>query len=160
MLATEDLKTNDIILKLPSKLIINTKKAYYSELHHIFVENPDVFGKHTSEGDDNVMYSFILYHLQLKEESPFYHMFLMWPSDPDILLNWDEESLDELQDPTLAKEAEKSFNEMMESWNNLYEVLSKYPDFFKPSAITFNKYKYTYFISASRTFSSNWNGVS
>ena len=84
----------------------------------------------------------------------------MWPSDPDILLNWEEDDLAELQDPTLAGEAEKAFNEMMESWNKLYEALSKYPQIFKPSSIQFNRYKYAYIVSASRTFSSNWEGVS
>ena len=128
MLATEDINAHDTIVKVPSKLIINTKKAYYSELNSIFVENPSVFGSHTDEGDDNVMYSFMLYHMQLKEKSEFYQMVQTWPTEPDILLAWDEDSLQELQDPMLAKEAEKGFNELMESWNRLYEVLNKYPD--------------------------------
>ena len=40
----------------------------------------------------------------------------MWPRDTDILMNWDEESLDMLQDPTLIYEAEKQFNEFMDNW--------------------------------------------
>lgn len=48
----------------------------------------------------------------------------------------------------------------MQSWNKLFEVLNKYPDVFKPSSISFNRYKYVYIVSASRTFSSNWDGVS
>ena len=28
-------------------------------------------------------------------------MIKMWPKETDILMNWDEESLEELQDPTL-----------------------------------------------------------
>lgn len=160
MLATEDINQREVIVQAPSKLIMNTKKAYYSVLNSIFVANPDVFGGHTHEGDDNVMYAFMLYHLQLKEKSEYYQMIQMWPTDPDILCNWDEDTLEELQDPTLAKEAEKQFSELMESWNKLYEVLSKHTDMFKPSSITFNKYKFVFIVSASRTFSSNWEGVS
>jgi len=48
----------------------------------------------------------------------------MWPKDTDILMNWDEESLEELQDPTLMQEAEKQYNDLMDAWNRLYEVLS------------------------------------
>ena len=47
----------------------------------------------------------------------------MWPKDTDILMNWDEDDLDWLQDPTLKQEAEKAYNEMMDTWNRLYEVL-------------------------------------
>lgn len=31
----------------------------------------------------------------------------MWPKDTDILMNWDEDDLEWLQDPTLVKEANK-----------------------------------------------------
>lgn len=139
---------------------MNTKKAYNSVLKPIFQAHPDVFGRHTHEGEDNVMYSFMLYHMQLKDKSEFYYMISMWPKDPDILSNWDEEDLEELQDPTLASDAERQFNEMMKSWNKLYEVLCQYPEVFLPSSITFNKYKYAFIVSASRTFSSNWESVS
>lgn len=87
-------------------------------------------------------------------------MIKMWPQDADILMNWDEDSLEELQDPTLAQEAEKQYNEMMENWNTLYECLSKYPDVFQPSSISFNRFKWVYIIAASRCFSSSWSGVS
>lgn len=63
MLATDDIKPGEIIVKVPSKLIINTKKAYFSELLPIFREHPSVFGYHLSEGDDNVLYAFLLHEI-------------------------------------------------------------------------------------------------
>lgn len=59
-------------------------------------------------------------------------MIKMWPKDTDILLNWDEEDLEYLQDPTLMHEADVQYTDMMDSWNKLYKVLIEYPNYFKP----------------------------
>jgi hypothetical protein len=86
-------------------------------------------------------------------------MIKMWPKDTDILMNWDEESLEELQDPTLVVEAEKQYSEFMQSWNKLYKVLSQYPDYFKPESIQLYRYKWVTILTTNRCFSSNWPGV-
>ena len=83
----------------------------------------------------------------------------MWPRDSDILLNWEEEDLEYLQDPTLMAEAEKQYNRMMETWNRLYTVLSQYPAYFKPESIGLYRFKWLYILSTNRCFSSNWPGV-
>ena len=82
-----------------------------------------------------------------------------WPKDADILMNWDSEDLEYLQDPTLMQEAEKQYNEMMDSWNRLYEVLSLYPNVFKPESISLYRYKWVFILTTNRCFSSNWPGV-
>ena len=40
MVALEDIGKNETIIKVPSREIINTKKAFYSELEEMFYENP------------------------------------------------------------------------------------------------------------------------
>ena len=60
MLATEDIKPGEIIIEVPGREIINTKVAFYSELNPIFYDNPDVFGKHLSDGEDMMLYAFVL----------------------------------------------------------------------------------------------------
>jgi len=132
MLATEDIKPGEVIIEVPGREIINTKVAFYSELNHIFYENPDVFGKHLSDGEDMMLYAFVLHEIQKGTKSKYYEMIRMWPKDTDILLNWDEEDLEYLQDPTLMLEAEKQYGDLMESWNTLYKVLVLHPDIFKP----------------------------
>ena len=77
-------------------------------------------------------------------------MIKMWPKDTDILMNWDEESLEELQDPTLVVEAEKQYSEFMQSWNKLYKVLSQYPDYFKPESIQLYRYKWVTILTTNR----------
>ena len=56
-------------------------------------------------------------------------------------------------------EADKQYNEMMESWNKLYECLSRYTDIFKPESISLYKYKWVVILTTNRCFSSNWPGV-
>ena len=46
MVATQDIGKGEVIIKVPSKHIISTRAAFYSELNEIFYENPEVFGKH------------------------------------------------------------------------------------------------------------------
>lgn len=40
MLATEEIGQNETMIEVPSHMIISSKKAYFSEIHHIIVENP------------------------------------------------------------------------------------------------------------------------
>jgi hypothetical protein len=47
VLATEEIGKDEIIIKVPSHLIINTKVCYQcEELKEVFFENPEIFGKH------------------------------------------------------------------------------------------------------------------
>jgi len=74
MIALNDIGTDEAFIKVPSKVIISTKVAYEcKELNHIFYDHPDVFGKHVSLGDDNVLDAFILYHIEQEEKSAYYH---------------------------------------------------------------------------------------
>ena len=86
-------------------------------------------------------------------------MIRMWPKDTDILMNWDEEDLEWLQDPTLLREATKQYDDFMESWKRLYDTLVKYPKFFKPESISLYRFKWVYILTTNRCFSSNWPGV-
>jgi hypothetical protein len=130
MLVTEDIGKDEVIIKVPGREVITTKKAFFSDLAEIWYEHPEVFGKHIHDGEDQMLHAFILHEIQKGEKSRFYQMIKMWPRDTDILMNWDDEDLDWLQDPTLKQEAEKGYNEMMDTWNRLYEVLVQYPQFF------------------------------
>jgi hypothetical protein len=111
------------------------------------------------EGEDNMLHAFILSEIQKGEKSQYYHMIRMWPKDTDILMNWDEEDLEWLQDATLMREAGKNYDDFLDSWKRLYDCLVKYPDYFKPESISLYRFKWVYILTTNRCFSSNWPGV-
>ena len=84
------------MIEVPGREILNTKAAYYCELKPIFYEHPQVFGRHISDGEDMVLYAFMLHEVQKGVKSKYYWMIKMWPKDTDILLNWEEEDLEYL----------------------------------------------------------------
>lgn len=63
MLATKDIGANEVMLRVPAKLCMSTKVCLNSEIKHIIYENPEVFGKHTPHGEDNLLIAYILYEL-------------------------------------------------------------------------------------------------
>jgi hypothetical protein len=157
LLATADIDAGEHIIKVPSSQLINTKKAFYApDLQPIYRAHPDVYGKHNNDSEENLLYTFILHEIQKKEQSPFYQMIKMWPRDADMLQLWDEEELEELQDPTLSCEVQKQFDDMMTAWNRLYEVLVKYPEVFRAQSISFHRYKWVATLGTTRCFASNW----
>ena len=72
--ATKDIERGEVMVKVPSEYIITPKGAYFSEINHIFYDNPEVFGKHNADGEDNVINAFLLYEIQKGEASKFYQM--------------------------------------------------------------------------------------
>ena len=75
-------------------------------------------------------------------------------------MNWEEEDLEFLQDPTLMEDAERGQDDYFEQWEQLYSVLVQYPDIFREQDITMNKFKYVFILTTNRAFSSPWPGVS
>ena len=106
------------------------------------------------------MDAYILYQMTLGEQSIHYQMFKTWPEEPDILMNWEDEDLPYLQDPTLVEDAEKGQDEFFTQWEQLYSVLRQYPHLFTESDISMTKFRYVYIVTTNRAFSSNWPGVS
>jgi hypothetical protein len=106
-----------------------------------------------------MLHAFILHEIQKGPKSRYHQMIKMWPRDTDILMNWEEEDLEWLQDETLKNEAERAYNDMMDTWNRLYAVLVQYPQFFNPESISLYRFKWVTILTTNRCFSSNWPGV-
>lgn len=77
---------------IPSKLMMSPVTAHQSpDIGHIFRDNPDVF-RH-----DDVLIVFLMYERSRGSKS-FYYPFLSMLPEPDTLIEWDKEELEELQD--------------------------------------------------------------
>lgn len=96
MLALKDIGNKEILVKVPSKHIINTKKAFYSELEEIYYDHPQLFSKSKNDGEDMLIHAYILFEIQKGEKSQYHQMIKNWPKDADILMNWDDEDLEYL----------------------------------------------------------------
>ena len=77
-------------------MVISTQACVNSEIKHIFYENPEIFGKHSTDGEDNVLIAFLLYELGKGEKSFWKPLFDVWPKpgDTDLLMNWGEDDLE------------------------------------------------------------------
>ena len=159
MLATADIGQNEPFVKVPSKLILTTKVCLQSELAHIFHEHPDLFGMHNSDGEDNLLNTYIMFELGKGEKSFWKPMFDVWPRDTDILMSWNEDDLEWLQDPTLATDAEKQYSDFHFAWNALYKVLSQYPAYFSEESIGLYRYRWVSTLTTNRCFGSSWPHV-
>lgn len=91
----EDINTNEAFIKVPSGLVMSTKRCINSPIQHIIYENPETFGKHTTDGEDNVLIAYILYELSLGAKSFWKPMFDVWPkpNETDLLMNWSDDEL-------------------------------------------------------------------
>ena len=98
MIATEEIGPNEAFIKIPSKIVMSTRVCLESPIKHIIFENPDVFGKHTPDGEDNLLIAYILYEMNLGDQSFWHPMFEVWPrqNETDLLMNWSEEELSQL----------------------------------------------------------------
>ena len=76
-------------------MVFSTKLCFQSpEMQEVFFDNPDLFGKHVGDGEDNVLNTFIMFELNKGEGSFWKPMFDVWPKDTDILFNWDQSDVE------------------------------------------------------------------
>jgi len=154
MVASEDIDYDEVIVSIPSSIIINTEVAYCSELNHIFKENPKLFSKKENSRywEDYIMMSYILYEKQKGEKSFWYPYLSILSEDYDCLLNWDEEEINEVQDKILIDDAESQFTEVTDCWEDWYDCLKKYPEYFEEEYISFVQFKWCYILIYTRLF--------
>ena len=105
------------------------------------------------------MATFIMYQISIGEKSRFYEQIMMWPKDTDILMNWNEEDLEWLQDDSLVDDAEKNYDIFLNMWEALYNCLKNYPALFGAKDISVNKFKWVHILLTNRCFGSNFVGI-
>lgn len=105
MMATEDIGKDEVMIKVPAHLLLSTKRCFQSELTLVYLDHPQLFGKHVPDAEDNILNAFVLFELAKGDQSFWKPMFDVWPRETDILMNWETEDLEWLQDATLEAEA-------------------------------------------------------
>eukprot|EP00826_Nyctotherus_ovalis_P034336 TRINITY_DN2841_c0_g1_i6.p1 TRINITY_DN2841_c0_g1~~TRINITY_DN2841_c0_g1_i6.p1 ORF type:complete len:256 (+),score=52.17 TRINITY_DN2841_c0_g1_i6:68-835(+) len=154
MIAIEDIGYNERIVTIPSSIVINIKIAFYSELNPIFKASPKLFSDRLNPRywEENIMITFILYEKH-KGAKSFWHPYInILPEHCDCLLNWEDEEIEEVQDKILVADAEAQFTEMANCWEEWYNCLKNYPQYFTEDTISFAQYKWCYMLIYTRLF--------
>lgn len=102
-LATSHIHRGETLVTAPLSAIVNTEKALNSELSYIFESESDGILDPTSGlYHDLALATFLVYEKHKGEDSEW-HLFIQnQPSDPEILQDWTDSELNELQDEDLV----------------------------------------------------------
>ncbi|OMJ72639.1 hypothetical protein SteCoe_28864 [Stentor coeruleus] len=137
-------------LFVPSKIIISPQKARNSEIGFIFDEHPRLFKTH-SRAVDYILWFYITYEF-IKEEKSFYYPYFMAVGESEMLMDWSEEELNELQDKFLIFESKKQEKMALYYYESLSRIFSQYTDFF-PQCTLLGPFLWAYKLVTTRSFS-------
>lgn len=144
---------NEILLKIPKNILLTTKLAYFSEMQHVFDENPEFYSRFIEKNwEDNILLTFLLYEFQKKELSYWHFLIKLLPRDIDYLGFWSESELDLLEDPYLKEKALKLLSDFEETYAKLTTILSKYPLKFYKDTYSYENVKWIHIHLITRSF--------
>ena len=153
LVATEKIITDEIIVQVPRKLILSTKKAFFSDINHIFVENPKFFSpSQASMWEDHVLLVFLLYEHQKGQKSQWYHLINNLPKDIDYLVFWDQEEIKMLEDVTLERLTKRRRKQYDSAESFVVELGKRYPDLLDPKVFTPENVRWIYTHLITRCF--------
>ena len=127
-------KTNISSLKaflfVPYQIIISPKKAFQSEIGFI-LQKHDVFKTH-KKSNDFVLWAFLMFE-KLKGDQSFWHPYFRIIPEIELLMDWSNLELSELQDKFLANKAKLGLKECLSYYKLIKPILVTYPEYFPGS---------------------------
>jgi hypothetical protein len=155
MIALNKISAYSPFVKVPSKLMLTTQLAYYSELNPLFKAYPEMFTKESVPAwEDYILIAYIIWQMSLEKYSFWYPLFQVWPEKADVFYTWNESELKELQDPATLKESLSEADSLKASWMDLYRILAKHPKYFPKHLLTYSLYCRIWELLSSRIFNS------
>ncbi len=153
LIATQKILTDEIVLRIPKNLLLNTKKAFFSELRPIFLNHPTFFSSyHTSSWEDHMLLLYLLKEYSKGEESEFYHLIANLPRDIDYLIFWPDNELDQLEDSSTFRLAKNHRKEYDEEEKYVLELVEKYPELLDPHVFNKENIRWIYTHLVTRCF--------
>jgi len=153
LIATQKVITDEIILRVPCNLILNTRKAFFSNLRQVFYDNPQFFSVYrTSQYEDHMLLVYILAEYAKGEQSEYFHLIENLPRDIDYIVFWEDEELDMLEDVSAVRIAKEHRKEYNEDEAFIIGLSQKYPDLLKPEVFTPENIRWIYTHLVTRCF--------
>lgn len=153
LIATEKIITDEIIIRVPQPLLLNTKHAYFSDIRYIFCENPKYFSpSYTSSWEDHMLLVYLVRESGRGEQSEWYHLISNLPREIDYLIFWTQEELDSLEDVSAVRLAKQYRDEYDKDEAFVLELSQRYPDALKPEVFTKENIRWIYTHLVTRCF--------
>ena len=153
LIASEEIYSNETLLEIPVNLLLTTKKAYFSELRKVFIENPTFFSAyHSSSWEDHMLLVYLLSEYKKGKHSEWYYLLQNLPKDLDYVIFWSDEELNKLEDDTIVQIAKKHRREYEEEKEVILSLSKKYPDLLDPMYFTSENIQWIYTHLVTRCF--------
>ncbi len=152
LINTDNFYENEVIFKVPTSVILNTRAAFLSEIQVILDENPDVFMFEGEFYHEYLLLFFILYEFQKGKDSIWFNYINTLPKELDFLALWKEEELEFLEENGLVCEAKRNYVKDLEEFEVFRKIAIKYPQFFKEGTFERENYMWIKSILQNRTF--------
>lgn len=137
------------IMFVPYRLCLGLQAAERI-LGSFFSSEPDLFLTHKHKNDYR-LYALLL-HEKLQGESSFYWPYLRILRDAEILIDWSDEEIAELQDPAIPTRVETYRRVMEKYWKQLEPVVLRHSDLFPHTEDLYSLFKWVYKIVQTRSF--------
>jgi hypothetical protein len=135
---------------IPYSIIISPSVARKSEIGQIFSANPYWFTGHAyAEFDTLVVY--LIYERHKGVASKWYSYFEAI-SDTELLCDWSEQDLFQLQDPLLLLHAKEFSNQIEKTWTSLQQIFQEHSDVFPEGQDLKDLYNWSWRVVSTRSF--------
>lgn len=104
IITREEIHYQDTLMKIPKSLIINSKVAFFSELHDMFLKHRKLFAPDGEVLQHLVLTVFLLFEESKGEKSKYYWFLRQIPENEDFVSSWTQEEISQLQDAKLQTE--------------------------------------------------------
>ena len=152
LIATEDILTNEVFIKVPKKVILTTRTAFLSELNVIFRENEEAFKLDGECNDYSILLFFLLFEFQKGKSSEFFFYISSFPKDQGYLSLWQEKELEFLEEEGLKKFAIQEFKKTCEEFELLSKIAANYPKLFEKGTFSLENFLWIGSILTNRSF--------
>ena len=156
---TEELLPGEELISIPIENVITLKLTNTPELQEIYESNPEVFSLPSLAHENNRLIVFLIRELS-KGPKSFWHAFLeSEPRDIDVIDDWSEEELKELQNSDIEYDALIRKTHNYEKNLLLANAIQRYPELLKEEFCTIENVIWLWKVIKTRTFQKYANHV-